>query len=223
MAVSIEAFLLVFAVIIFIGFAGNWLLNRKGIPETLFLIAAGIAVRWAGFLPSTTINALLPLLSEVTFAMVVFDIGMSMRIEEVLREGGSAVLRSTVYMLLTIMCILAACPLLFGWGLYQSLFLAIVIGGDVTIVVVPYLAKKVARGDLLSNLGLESVYDSLVLIILFFVVLSGYSSHASFDLGGLSMVLDSFAAQVIVGVLGGALFGYLWLRITKPLGMSDYF
>ncbi len=49
MAISTEAFLLVFSVIIFIGFAGSWLLSKKGIPETLFLIAAGTAVRWMGF------------------------------------------------------------------------------------------------------------------------------------------------------------------------------
>ncbi len=209
--------------IIFIGFAGNWLLNRKGIPQTLFLIAAGIATRWFGVLPTPTIDALLPLLSQVTLVMVVFDIGMNMRAREVVSEGRSAVMRSALYMVLSILLITVMFTLVFHWDLYSALFLGSIVGGEVSMVVVPYLAKRISRSDLISNLALESVFDSLVLIVLFFVLLNGYTQKAQLNLQGLALISVGFFGQLSIGSVGGALFGLAWLRIAKYVGQSDYF
>ena len=96
MALSAETFLLVVSAVIFIGFVGNLLLTRKGIPQTLFLIVAGVAVRWFSVLPSSAMSTMLPILSQVTLAMVVFDIGMSMKLSEVESEGRSAITRSVL-------------------------------------------------------------------------------------------------------------------------------
>lgn len=204
-------FLLVVSAIIFIGFAGNWLLNKKGIPQTLFLIAAGIVTRWFGVLPVPTINSLLPLLSQVTLVMVVFDIGMSMKAREVVSEGRSAILRSALYMGLSILLIATTFTLVFHWDLYPALFLGSIVGGEVSMVVVPYLAKRISRSDLISNLALESVFDSLVLIVLFFVLLNGYMQNAPLNLQGLPLISVSFLAQLFIGSVGGVLFGFAWL------------
>ncbi|MDE1853513.1 MAG: cation:proton antiporter [Thaumarchaeota archaeon] len=223
MAISTEAFLLVFSVIIFIGFAGNWLLSKKGIPQTLFLIAAGIATRWLGVLPASSINALLPLLSEVTLVMVVLDIGMAMKIREVMTEGRSAVIRSSLYMLLSIVLVTYVFTALFQWSLYQALFLGSIVGGDVTMVVVPYLAKRTSRTYLISNLAIESVYDSLILIIFFFVLLNGYTQQTPLNLQGVSYITSQFFIQLSVGLVGGVFFGVVWLRVSEYLGRSEYF
>ena len=223
MAISTGTFLLVVSAIIFVGFAGNWLLNRKGIPQTLFLIAAGAAIRWFGVLPAPTINDLLPLMSQVTLAMVVFDIGMSMRVKEVVLEGRSAVLRSAFYMILSIVLMTLMLTLVFRWDLYQALFLGSIVGGEVSMVVVPYLAKRLSPSGIIANLALESVFDSLVLIILFFVLLNGYMQNAPLDLQGLSSISVSFFSQLSIGSVGGVLYALVWLRIAKYAGQSEYF
>ncbi len=174
-------------------------------------------------LPAPTIDALLPLLSQVTLAMVVFDIGMSMRVKEVLSEGRSAVLRSSLYMVFSIIMMTVLLTTVFHWGIYQALFLGSVVGGDVTMVVVPYLAKRVSSSELVSNLALESVYDSLVLIILFFVLLNGYTQGAPLNLQGLSTISVGFFAQVSIGLVGGIVFALVWLRVARYLGHSDFF
>ncbi len=223
MAVPTETFLVIFSVIIFIGFAGSWLLSKKGIPQTLFLIAAGIFTRWLGILPASSINALLPLFSEVTLVMVVFDLGMSMKIREAMTEGRSAVERSSLYMFLSILLVALVFIEGFHWGVYQALLLGAVIGGDVTMVVVPYLAKRTSRTYLISSLAIESVYDSMVLIIFFFVLLSGYSHQTALDLQGIAFITSQFFVQLVLGVAGGLLFGFAWLRTEKHFGHYDYF
>lgn len=155
--------------------------------------------------------------------MVVFDIGMSMKARQVVSEGRSAVMRSVLYMGLSILLITVMFTLVFRWDLYPALFLGSIVGGEVSMVVVPYLAKRISRSDLISNLALESVFDSLVLIILFFVLLNGYTQQAPLNMQGLTLISVGFFAQLSIGSVGGALFGLVWLRIAKYVGQSDYF
>jgi NhaP-type Na+/H+ or K+/H+ antiporter len=223
LALSPETFLLVLSSIIFIGFVGNLLLNKKGIPQTLFLIAAGIATRAFAVLPTSTVNAMLPLLSQVTLAMVVFDIGMSMKVREVISEGRSAITRSSIYMLLSILVTAFLFTSILHWSLYQSLFLGSVIGGEISMIIVPYMGRRISQQGLVSNLSMESVYDSLVLIILFTVLLNGYNQNAPLDYSGLSLISSSFFQQLSIGLVGGVLLGFAWVRVTKAVGQSDYF
>jgi NhaP-type Na+/H+ or K+/H+ antiporter len=223
LALSPETFLLVLSSIIFIGFVGNLLLKRKGIPQTLFLIAAGIATRWFAVLPSSTVNAMLPLLSQVTLAMVVFDIGMSLKVREVASEGRSAIVRSSVYMLLSILVTTFVFTAVLHWNLYQALFLGSIIGGEISMIIVPYMGSRISQQGLVSNLSLESVYDSLVLIILFTVLLNGYNENAPLDLSGLSVISSSFFQQLSIGLVGGVILGLAWVRVARAVGQSDYF
>ena len=220
---SAETFLLVVAAIIFIGFIGNLLLRRTGVPQTLFLIGAGVATQWFTVLPTSTVNAMLPVLSQVTLAMVVFDIGMSMKVRDVLSEGRSAVARSLLYMALSILAITLLFSVGLGWSLYQALFLGSIVGGEISMIIVPYLAQRISRYGIVSNLALESVVDSLILIILFTVLLNGYNQGASLDLQGLTVISRSFFQELSIGLVGGVLLGLGWVRVTKSLGHSDYF
>ncbi|MDG6920456.1 MAG: cation:proton antiporter [Nitrososphaerota archaeon] len=223
MALSPETFLLVLSSIIFIGFVGNLLLNKKGIPQTLFLIAAGIATRWFAVLPTSTVNAMLPLLSQVTLAMVVFDIGMSLKVREVMSEGKSAIARSSVYMVLAILVTTFLFTAVLHWSLYQALFLGSIVGGEISMIIVPYMGQRISQQGLMSNLSLESVYDSLILIILFTVLLNGYNQNAPLDLSGLSLISSSFFQQLSIGLVGGVILGLAWVRVTKAVGQSDFF
>ena len=223
MPLSAETFLLVVSAIIFIGFVGNLLLSKKGIPQTLFLIAAGVATQWFRVLPPTAVNAMLPILSQVTLAMVVFDIGMSMKLRDVLTEGRSAITRSIIYMALSILLVVVFFTAVLHWGPYQSLFLGSIVGGEVSMIIVPYLAKRISQYGIVSNVALESVFDSLVLIILFTVLLNGYNQNAPLDLAGLSVISTSFFEQLSIGLVGGVLLGLAWVRVTKSFGNLDYF
>jgi Kef-type K+ transport system membrane component KefB len=223
MALSAMTFLLVVAAIIFIGFVGNLLLTRKGIPQTLFLIAAGVATQWFAVLPFSAVNAMLPILSQVTLAMVVFDIGMSMKVGDLVAEGRSAIARTVLYVLLSILLLTVFFTAVLRWDLYQALFLGSIIGGEISMIIVPYMAKRISKYGLVSNVSLESVFDSLVLIIFFTVLLNGYSQGAPLDLQGLYVISKSFFEELSIGLVGGVLLGLAWVRVTRTFGQSDYF
>lgn len=166
---------------------------------------------------------MLPILSQVTLAMVVFDIGMSMKLRDVLAEGKSAIARSSLYMLLAILLTTFLFTAGLHWNLYDSLFLGSIVGGEISMIIVPYMTKRISQYGLVSNLALESVFDSLVLIILFTVLLNGYNQGAPLDIQGLVVISRGFFEQLSIGLVGGVLLGLGWVRVTKSLGHSDFF
>lgn len=182
-----------------------------------------MATRWFTVLPSSTVNAMIPILSQVTFAMVVFDIGMSMKMHDVLSEGKSAIARTVLYMAISISGIALLFTVGLHWDLYQALFLGSVVGGEVSMIIVPFLARRISQYGIFSNLALESVVDSLVLIILFTVLLNGYNQGAPLDLEGLTVISKSFFQELSIGLVAGVLLGLGWVRVTKSLGHSDFF
>lgn len=222
--VATDTILLLIAAVIFLGFFGDILFKSKGIPQTLSLILLGLVLKAVGLIPQNALNFLVPIFSQLTLAMILFDLGMHLDLKQTLGQGASAVGRSAMYMLLSITGVFLLFHLFFGWDLYQSLFLASIIGGETTVAVVPYIAQRLSKGDdgLVANLTVESAFNSIVLIILFFVFLNGYSKSILLNAGGVQTIVSSFFEQLSVGVVAGVVAGMAWIRFSKLMEFSEY-
>jgi len=222
--VATGTILLLIAAVIFLGFFGDLLFKGKGIPQTLSLILLGLTLKALGLIPQNALDFLVPIFSQLTLAMILFDLGMHLDLKHTMGQGASGVGRSAVYMLLSIAGVLFFFHWFVGWGLYQSLLLASIIGGETTVAVVPYVAQRLSKGDagLVANLTVESAFNSIVLIILFFVFLNGYSSSIPLDTTGFQSIAATFFEELSVGVVSGVIAGMAWIRFSKLMEFSDY-
>ncbi|MDG6929595.1 MAG: cation:proton antiporter, partial [Nitrososphaerota archaeon] len=132
---SPETVLLLIAAVIFLGFFGNLLFKSKGIPETLSLIFLGVALKFTGVFPPGTLDLFVPIFSQLTLAMIMFNVGMQLDLRDVFGEGAGAIGRSSLYMFLSVLLIFTLYHL-FGGSVYQSLLLGAVIGGETTAAVI---------------------------------------------------------------------------------------
>ncbi len=221
---STDTILLLIAGVIFLGFFGDILFKRRGIPQTLSLILLGLILKAVGLIPQNALDFLVPIFGQLTLAMILFDLGMSLDFKQTLGQGASALARSSLYMLLSISIVFVFFHLYVGWGVYQSLLLGSIIGGETTAAVVPYVAQRLSKGNdgLVANLTLESAFNSIVLIILFFVFLNGYLQGVPLDAGGLKTIALTFVAQLSVGVVAGAVAGIAWIRFSRIMEFTDY-
>ncbi len=221
---STDTILLLIAAVIFLGFFGDILFKRRGIPQTLSLILLGLLLKAGGLVPQNALDFLVPVFSQLTLAMILFDLGMNLDVRQVLGQGASAIARSALYMFLSISMVFLFFHFYLGWGLYQSLLLGSIIGGETTLAVVPYLAQRLSKGDdgLVANLTAEAAFNSIVLIILFFVFLNGYLQSIPLDVGGLRTIALTFFAQLSVGVVAGVVAGIAWIRFSKLMKVTDY-
>jgi len=219
-----DTVLLLIAAVIFLGFFGDILFQRRGIPQTLSLIFLGLLLKAVGLVPQNALDFLVPVFSQLTLAMILFELGMNLDVRQAMGQGASAIARSALYMFLSITLVFLFFHFYLGWGLYQSLLLGSIVGGETTVAVVPYLAQRLSKGDagLVANLTAEAAFNSIVLIILFFVFLNGYLQSIPLDLGGLRTIALTFFAQLSVGVVAGVVAGIAWIRFSRLMNFTDY-
>ncbi len=224
MPVAPNTVLLLIAAVIFLGFFGDLLFKKRAVPETVSLIFLGLLVKALGLIPQGALNFLVPIFSQLTLAMIMFSLGMNLDLRHVFGEGAGTVARSALYMFLSIFSVYILFHVVLGEGIYESLLLGSIVGGETTSAVVPYVTRRLSKekGELVTNLTLESAFNSIVLIILFFVFLNNYLSSIPLNYGGISVILTTFFSQLSVGVVAGVLAGTLWIRFAKLMQLADY-
>ncbi|MBT0160059.1 hypothetical protein G4O51_08745 [Candidatus Bathyarchaeota archaeon A05DMB-2] len=204
--------LIVSALIIVIGFLGNFLFEKKGVPDMLFLIFLGIAVGPVLhiFEPSI-VSELAPYISALALVFILFDGGMRMGIRQALSHSPRAVLLAVTGFILSMLVVALFTIFALGVPLFYGLLFGSIYGGSSSIVVVSLTAKIKISEKGATTLILESAITDILCIVvslaLIGVILTGYADYASIGLG--------IAGRFVVGVLVGILFGVAWLVILK--------
>ncbi len=215
--------LFLIVIVTFLGFFGHLVFKSKGIPETLSLIFLGIVAQVVGFVPQSAVTALIPILSQLTLAMLLFGLGMEFNLRDLFREGSTAIVRSLIYMFLGV-SLTAGIFYASGAGPYQSLLLGSIIGGETTVLAIPAITKRLSKNNvkLVTNLVTEAVFNSVVLVILFFVFLEGYLRAAPLSLAGAETMLQTFLFQFGIGASVGAVAVLFWIKFLRIMKNAEY-
>ncbi len=216
---SVAQALLVSAVIIIIGFLGNALFERTGLPDMLFLIILGYVVGpWLRLFDPQSVAALAPYLAALALVFILFDGGMHMNIHQVISESPRAILLavlgflSSLLIICAFMTYLVQVPLLYGI-LFGSIF-----GGSSSIVVVS-LARKINVSEKCSTvLTLESAITDILCIVVSLVVI-GVILTGQVDF---SLVARDIGVKFLIGALVGVALGLVWLFALKGVSRQSF-
>lgn len=215
--VSATSFFIFISAIIFIGFFGNMVFKKTGFPEIFFLIAFGFMVGPVlGFFPLDFVRLIAPIMSSLTLAMIFFASGLEIHIKELLKESSSALIRTLVYVGLSVVSIFYMLTFIFHWPTYPAIFLSVTIGGETTVAVVGYYVKVLSTNkNLFVNVTLEAALNSLIVVVLFSTFLNSYLSNITLNLDGARTILASFFSRFSVSLLIGIVAGLFWLKFIK--------
>ena len=209
----------VVAVIVFLGFLGELLFRRTGVPSFLFLIFIGI-VLGPGFhvFSGAELTPVLGLFAELTLIMILFYSGLQLRVRR-LTHGGRAVVLVALYFSLSMVGITAFGRYFMHWDLVESLIFGSIIAGQTsTPVVVPLARTLKFPEDTVSLVTIESVLNSIVGIITFLALVQVYSSPVvSFALS-----LTKVAATFSIGIVPAVAFSFVWLFILERVQGQRY-
>ncbi len=216
---SVAQALLVSAVIIIIGFLGNALFERTGLPDMLFLIILGYVVGpWLRLFDPQSVAALAPYLAALALVFILFDGGMHMNIHQVISESPRAILLavlgflSSLLIICAFMTYLVQVPLLYGI-LFGSIF-----GGSSSIVVVS-LARKINVSEKCSTvLTLESAITDILCIVVSLVVI-GVILTGQVDF---FLVARDIGVKFLIGALVGVALGLVWLFALKGVSRQSF-
>ncbi len=212
------------AALIFIGFFGEIFYKKAGVSEYIFLILIGIFLGpILKIFPYSLIVQILPYVAQLTLAMIMLEIGLNIKLEDFLKEGKSAILRTIFYVSISIIIIFYVFKFVFDWSDYSSFFLATIIGGETTTAVVPYLAKKLEDDRFFINVSLEASLNSVVLIVLFTFGLNSYLASVPFSIVGFNSIITSIISQISIGVFIGFIGAIIWIEFAKRFWLEEFF
>ena len=208
--------------IIVIGFLGNYLFERTGFPDMLWLIVLGLLLGpVTGLVDAGSIMSLAPYLAALALVFILFDGGMAMNIYRVFSESPRAavlavagfamnVIATTLFMMYIV---IPDKPLLY------SLLFGTILGGSSSIVVIS-LASKIKISEKCSTiLSLESAITDILCIVFSLVVIEIILKGAAVDL---TTIAQSIASRFSTGAVLGVIFGFIWLSVLKRIAKASY-
>ena len=223
MQISTSLLFLVSAGIIFIGFFGEVFFKRTGIPESLFLIFIGILFGPIfRVFPYSLTYSIIPYISQLTLAMIMFELGILLSTKGLVSQGLSATARTIIYVFISFLLIFVIFRYALKWDSYSSAFLASIVGGETTTAIVPYLARHIGDERLFANITLESVLNSIFLIVIFYFILDAFIALKPLNLMGAEEMARSIVSQISVGFVVGTIGGLIWVEFMKAFGKIEY-
>ena len=210
---------MVSALVIVIGFFGNALFERTGLPDMLFLIFLGYVVGpLLRLFDPLSVTALTPYLAALALVFILFDGGMHMNIRQVLSDSPRAVLLSVLGFFTSLLITTAFMTYLVGVPLLYGVLFGSIFGGSSSIVVVS-LARKISVSEKCSTiLTLESAITDILCIVVSLVVI-GVILTGQLDYFA---VTRDIAAKFLIGSFVGIALGLFWLFLLKGLAKQPF-
>ncbi|MEM4643427.1 MAG: cation:proton antiporter, partial [Candidatus Bathyarchaeia archaeon] len=207
--------------IIVIGFLGNYIFERLGVPDLIILILLGVMIGpLSGIIDVASIMDLAPYLSALAMVYILFDGGLAMNIYRVFAESPrAAVLAFLGYGLnVTFTTMLIHYFLIPNVPMPYALLFGTILGGSCSVAAVS-LASKIKVSEKCSTiLRLESAITD-ILCIVFSVVVIEIILTGNVDITTIS---QRVASRFSTGIVLGLILGLTWLGVFKRIAKSSY-
>jgi cell volume regulation protein A len=208
--------------IIVIGFLGNYLFERTGFPDMLWLIVLGLLLGpVTGLVDAGSIMGLAPYLAALALVFILFDGGMAMNIYRVFSEspramvlaGAGFAMSVTATTLFMMYIVIPDKPLLY------SLLFGTILGGSSSIAVIS-LASRIKVSEKCSTiLSIESAITDILCIVFSLAVIEIILKGTTVDL---TTIGQSIASRFSIGIVLGVIFGFIWLSVLKRIAKASY-
>jgi cell volume regulation protein A len=208
--------------IIVIGFLGNYLFERTGFPDMLWLIVLGLLLGpVTGLVDAGSIMSLAPYLATLALVFILFDGGMAMNIYRVFSESPRAAVLAVAGFAMNVIAttLLMTCIGIPNVPPLYSVLFGTILGGSSSIVVIS-LASRIKVSEKCSTiLSLESALTDILCIVFSLVVIEIILKGAAVDL---TTIGQSIASRFSTGIVLGVIFGLIWLSALKRIAKASY-
>jgi potassium/hydrogen antiporter len=209
----------VIGAIIIIGFLGNLAFKKTKVPDILLLLGIGILL--GPILKIFNVDRFTNFAEYFgTFALIIilFEGGMDLAIERVVKEFGAASLLVTIAFFLTSLSIAAFLYYAYNWDIIKSLLFSAIFGCTSAAIVIPIVGRMSLSRGVKTILSVESALSDVLAIIftvyiIEFVTLKHIGINAPFR-----AVASSFSVAIVLGGFAG----FLWLKILDLIEEQQY-
>jgi cell volume regulation protein A len=218
--VDVPLALLVSALIIVIGFLGNYFFKHTGLPDMLFLIIVGVIVGpvMRLFDPSVVVR-LAPYISALALVFILFDGGMSLNIRQAISHSPRAILLAVTGFIFSVIAVALFMVFLYKVPLSYGLLFGSIYGGSSSIVVVSLASRIKVSEKCSTTLILESATTDILCIVISLAIMGVIATGQANYLSVAAGITGKFAIGTALGLATGVIWLFL-LRYVSSMPFS---
>jgi len=206
--------------IIVLGFLGNFLFKKTGIPDIIILLILGLLIGpILNFVDPNIFGGFSEIFASLALIILLFEGGLNLKIYKVFQESPRAVLMSIIGVISTMGITMLFTKFFLGWNLLPGLLLGAMIGGSSSSIVIP-LIRKINAGEKIETLvALESAFTDAITVVIGIVIVQMLASPSGSAFYSISHVI---ASAFSIGAMTGLILGIIWLKILNSLESESY-
>jgi len=211
--------ILLFALVILLGYFGHLFFEKTKIPYFLLLIFIGILINLLNLFDKNLLLPIVELFSTLTLVMVTFYSGLNLDIIDIVEQSGRAFLQSFTYIIVSVILIGVTAHILLKWNLLEAMIFSSMTGGEVTAAVVIPLAFNLALNEKVKAiLTLETAISTILTIILFFTFLNQWLAGTAEIYTAATMIVGNFTIALFIG----GITSIVTLKILHKFRRKEY-
>ena len=223
--ISTDGILITLALIILIGYVGDYLFRLTRVPEAVILMLIGVLLVPVGHIIPikyvTLLRELAPLFGDIALVMIMFDGGRKISFRTPLSSSGLGLALATLDVVIPSVLLAIIMYSFFNWPLVYGAILGAILGETTTTVIVPLATRLVISDSVYNTIVIEATFNSVVSILLFYlltILLTGQFSILSYT----RYVISYFSIAVFLGLIIGMLWllALNWIRSTKAYAVT---
>lgn len=196
-----------------VGLLGEWLFNRTGVPDAVWLIAVGVGLGpVTGLVHADELRQVAPLLGALTIIVVLFHGGLALPFAQLVTHAWKAsklavltFVASVAGITLTLLTLVRLGLLPADWSWQLAVLAGLILGGSSSVVVMATLGFAKVEDVVAQPLNVESALTDVLVVVctgvMVDLMLAGHLSMSAPILG----VIQNFGVGIIAGTASGLL------------------
>ncbi len=200
--------------VILLGFIGNYLFKKTGIPDILILVLLGWLVGpFFKMVDPSVLATFSQFFISLALLLILFDGGLNLNINRVFRESPRAFALAILGFSITVLITAVFCRFLLGWDLIYGVLFGVIIGGSSSSIVIPIISRIKISPKISTLLSLESTFTDAIVVVSGITLIQLLVANVSGN--SLYIFAQGIANAFSTGAMLGILVGIIWLRVLK--------
>lgn len=217
---SVTTFFGISGLIVVIGFLGNYLFKKTGIPDILILLCIGLLIGPAfNLINPSVFLSVSQIFASLALMILLFEGGLNLNLYKVFQESQRASLLAILGILITMGITAGFTVLVWNWTVLHGLLLGAMIGGSSSSIVVPLIRKIKVNEKIVTLLSLESAFTDALTVVIGITLLQLLTTSNG---NGVYTLTHGIASAFSIGAVAGLTVGVIWLRFLKSLREQPY-
>lgn len=209
-------------VMLILGFLGDYLFKRTGVPDILILIFLGFLLGPVfNIIDVDALSVITPIFASLALLIILFDGGLHMDLYRTIRGSPRAMTLAFLGVIVSMFLVAGFMMYFFNWSLLTGLLLGAIVGGTSSAIVIPLVSRlRGLEHKITTLLSLESVFTDALVVVIGITLIQLVAAPESGN--EFSLLFTGITSQFSIGIVVGIVVGLLWLRVLRSIKGSLY-